>query len=101
LEGFKRFRSNNFALRPLTVLAGMNGTGKTSVIHALLFAREASRQKLGIVELNGPYGLELGTFEDVANYEAGDHFEIALTDGAPSVPTMVRHVPAGSLALRA
>ena len=80
LEGFKRFRTHDLALRQLTILAGMNGTGKTSVIHAFLLAREASRQTLGIVELNGPFGLELGSFEDVLNYGTSDHFEIGLVD---------------------
>jgi predicted ATPase len=78
LDGFKRFRSHAFPLRALTILAGMNGTGKTSVIHALLLAREGSRQKQGIVKLNGPFGLELGSYEDVLNYETPDRFEIGL-----------------------
>ena len=60
IEGFKRFKSHSFALRSITLLAGMNGTGKTSFIHALLLIREATRRGDGVVELNGPYRLEFG-----------------------------------------
>jgi predicted ATPase len=80
LDGFKRFHNDSFPLRALTILAGMNGTGKTSVIHALLLTREASRQNHSVVELNGPFGLELGSYEDVLNYKTGDHFEISVID---------------------
>jgi predicted ATPase len=33
--------------------------------------------------------LEQGTFEDVANYETGDHFEISLTDDADCIESFV------------
>jgi predicted ATPase len=83
IRGFKRFREHSFELRPMTVLAGMNGTGKTSVIHALLLAREAWRRRDGVVELNGPFGLQLGGFQDVLNHETVESFAISLiSDGA-------------------
>ncbi|MEQ8322456.1 MAG: DUF3696 domain-containing protein [Rhodospirillales bacterium] len=85
ISGFKRFHDFKFDLKPLTVLAGMNGSGKTSVIHSLLLAREAWKRGDGIVELNGPYGLELGSFEDVLNKEASDQFSISLQVGNNSV----------------
>lgn len=72
IEGFKRFGRNTFAMAPLTVLAGMNGTGKTSVIHAMLLMHEACRRHDGIVELNGPYDLELGNFSNIQNWDAPD-----------------------------
>lgn len=79
IEGFKRFVDQSFDLKPLTVLAGVNGTGKTSVIHSLLLAKEASQTKNGIVKLNGPYGLELGGFTDVINTNApNDWFSVSL-----------------------
>jgi predicted ATPase len=47
-------------------LAGLNGTGKTSVIQALLLCRAATDAKRGTVQLNGgPFCLELGTAEDI------------------------------------
>jgi predicted ATPase len=78
VRGFKLFKEQLFELRPLTLLAGANGAGKTSVIHALLLAREAWRRSDEVVELNGPFGLELGGFEDILNHETGTNFSIAL-----------------------
>lgn len=78
LQGFKRFIEHSFELRSMSVLAGMNGTGKTSVIHALLLAREAWRRRDQVVELNGPFGLELGGFEDVLNHQTVSAFRISL-----------------------
>jgi predicted ATPase len=83
IRGFKRFSEHSFDLRPMSILAGMNGTGKTSVIHALLLAREAWRRRDDVVELNGPFGLELGGFEDVLNHQTVDSFSITLVaDGS-------------------
>lgn len=73
IEGFKRFERQSFALKPLTVLAGRNGAGKTSVIHALLLAHHATQRRDGIAELNGPFGLELGWFEDLVNFNSRDN----------------------------
>lgn len=82
IQGFKRFKSATFGLTPLTILAGMNGAGKTSVIHALLLMREATRRADGLVALNGPFGLELGNFEDIQNWETQDSVCLQLTDTA-------------------
>ena len=60
-------------MAPLTVLAGLNGSGKTSIIHALLLMRESIRATSnGVVLLNGPFGLQLGTAEDISNWQSGD-----------------------------
>ncbi|MBK8233292.1 MAG: DUF3696 domain-containing protein [Candidatus Eisenbacteria bacterium] len=79
VEGFKRFAALTLDLAPLTVLTGTNGAGKTSVIHALLLAREASIPGATTVQLNGPYGLELGTASDVLNiHTALDRSEVVI-----------------------
>lgn len=67
IAGFKRFSFCHLDMAPLTVLAGLNNSGKTSIIQALLLMREASLSGSGTVALNGPYGLELGSAEDVLN----------------------------------
>lgn len=87
VEGFKRFESEKFELRSLTVLAGRNGAGKTSAIHALLLARHASQRGDGVAELNGPFGMELGWFEDVVNVNVEGHFNITLVDAAERTAT--------------
>jgi len=70
ISGFKRFSQLAMELAPLTVLTGTNGAGKTSVIHALLLCREACREGATTVQLNGPFGLELGSAADVLNIHA-------------------------------
>jgi len=88
IRGFKRFATASFQLAPLTVLAGLNGTGKTSLIHALLLAREASQSgDGGIVRLNGPFGLELGTAADVRNWAVEGDIEVALEWDGGNVAT--------------
>lgn len=78
VKGFKRFESQSFSMKPLTVLAGRNGGGKTSVIHALLLVHHAVQRKDGVAELNGPFGIELGWFGDLLNVE--DAFSVSLQD---------------------
>jgi predicted ATPase len=81
LAGFKRFTQSTLNMAPLTVLTGLNGSGKTSVIHALLLMREAARVSTkGAVLLNGPFGLQLGTVEDVCNWEASDDIAFQIAD---------------------
>ena len=73
LENFKRFRHLSLSAANLTVLAGANGAGKTSILHALLLARQMSRQPdKSHVELNGVDTLELGGAEDVIHREASE-----------------------------
>lgn len=85
--GFKRFAEAKFAMSPLTVLAGMNGSGKTSVVHSLLLIREANRRNDHVVELNGPYELDLGTFRDIQNWNAPESVRFDLTDHNGAVCT--------------
>lgn len=80
LKSFKRFKSAGFAIKPLTVLCGTNGAGKTSLIHSMLLAKEAATRTDNVVELNGPFGLSLGHFRDVLNHSCEGSFEITLTD---------------------
>lgn len=70
ISGFKPFTTARFAFAPLTVLTGLNGSGKTSLIQALLLAREAAIRPTSTVPLNGPFGLELGTADDVLNWSS-------------------------------
>jgi predicted ATPase len=80
IRGFKKFMEQSLAMRPLTILAGMNGSGKTSVLHALLLIREATLRGDKIVQLNGPHGLELGNFEAVQNWNWPESIEFQLVE---------------------
>ncbi|WP_367125520.1 DUF3696 domain-containing protein [Streptomyces phytohabitans] len=70
---FKRFADASFVFRPLTVLTGLNGTGKSTTLQALLLARQLGDPGGGeVVQLNGPYGLELGEAHEVQHVDAPD-----------------------------
>ncbi|MFD7935867.1 DUF3696 domain-containing protein [Streptomyces sp. NPDC059755] len=70
---FKRFAEASFALRPLTVLTGLNGTGKSTTIQTLLLTRQLVDAPDGrVVQLNGPYGLALGEAHEVLHPSAPD-----------------------------
>lgn len=70
LINFKAFKYQEFRLRPLTLFAGLNGMGKSSVLQSLLLLRQSFQQQAlgtaggsGLV-LNGELA-QLGTGRDV------------------------------------
>lgn len=73
VQHFKRFVDASFALRPLTVLTGLNGTGKSTTIQSLLLTRQlVDASAGGVIQLNGPYGLALGEAHEVLHPDAPD-----------------------------
>jgi len=75
ISNFKCFRKASFSFRNLTLLAGMNGAGKSSVLQGLLLLRQSKGE--GFLErhglsLNGDL-VEMGTAKDI-------FFEGASTD---------------------
>lgn len=71
IRNFKCFLSLDLEFLPLTVLTGINGTGKSTVIQALLLTRQANEHRADkVVQLNGPYGLSLGEAQDVLHPDA-------------------------------
>jgi predicted ATPase len=79
VTGFKALENQIIELTALNLLAGSNGAGKTSLIHALLLLREASKSGEETLVLNGPYGLELGTLENIQNWK-NPEISLAVTD---------------------
>ncbi len=85
IKNFKCFKDESFELRPMNILCGENGVGKSSFIQSLLLMRETSTSASvpRIIKLNGPFFLELGQVADVLNHnkDNDDEFiEFALTD---------------------
>lgn len=70
IQNFKCFEKAEVPINQLTVLAGGNGNGKSSVIQALLLLRRTlekkEEKKLENVELNGVYCLNLGNSANLA-----------------------------------
>lgn len=83
LTRFKCFTDDSFELRPLTLLTGLNGTGKSTFLQGLLLAIEALNSRDGTVSLNNA-GFALGTAEDVLTFGADQStIEIGLTQLEP------------------
>jgi len=73
LQNFKCFREEQFEFRNITVLAGMNGSGKSSIIQSILLYRralEVLKLKQTEVEANGYYLLSLGEASKVIHQNA-------------------------------
>ena len=69
IENFKAFKELDLRFAPLTVLTGLNSSGKSTVIQALLLAQVASGLSR-TVPLNGPFGLNLGEASAVLHSES-------------------------------
>src|SRR5262245_31257357 len=81
LRNFKCFESQELQLKNLTLLAGLNGMGKSSVIQSLLPLRQSYLDGFlpdtGL-ELNGSL-VQMGTAQDVLYEDAQeDEFEITI-----------------------
>lgn len=87
LTNFKCFEDQPVILRPLTLLAGLNSSGKSTILQALLLLRQSFLENLlphvGLT-LNGKLA-QLGTAKD-ALFEEADSDEIAfeLQDDLPA-----------------
>lgn len=77
ISGFKRFESNEFELKKITLLTGMNGAGKSSLIQGMLLAKEASLSS-DTVSLDDSYGVDLGTAVEVLNWNCEDKISLEL-----------------------
>ena len=66
LENFKAFKKlEDFELKPITILCGINSCGKTSIIQSILLLKQTiESQKRNILLLNSKYA-KLGTFENI------------------------------------
>ncbi len=83
LRNFKAFNYQDIQLRPLTLLAGLNGMGKSTVLQSLLLLRQSYQQRVlvtaegsGLV-LNGDLA-QLGTGRDVL-FDSAEKDEIGFT----------------------
>src|SRR5690606_36205710 len=75
IASFKCFQQLDLELKPLTLLSGVNGGGKSSVTQSLvLLAQTLSEREWGkTLLLEGPE-LALGSVADVLNQNARDRF---------------------------
>ena len=90
LMNFKAFENQLFEFRPLTLLSGLNSTGKSSVIQSLLLLRQSYQQELLkelSLALNGDL-VRIGNAQDAfcesASYDCIE-FEITYEDGKKGI----------------
>ena len=79
LENFKCFKKLDLKCAPLTLLTGINGTGKSSVFQALLLLRqtkETQNYEAKTLVLDGPR-LSLGPAKDIP-FEGTKHIKYEL-----------------------
>lgn len=96
IEHFKCFVDTTIPINKLTVLAGTNGNGKSTVIQALLFLRQTIEQcadfgftynhwktddfRKNNIPLNGPFCLSLGNSDFVLNRNAEQYIRLGIDD---------------------
>jgi predicted ATPase len=79
LVNFKCFAAQELGFAPLTLLTGLNGSGKSSVVQALLVLRQSHDQRLlaeNRLALNGDL-IQLGRASD-ALYDRAEHEQITI-----------------------
>ncbi|GAA2160192.1 putative ATPase [Humibacillus xanthopallidus] len=70
VHNLKRFIDQSFRFTPLTVLTGLNSSGKSTIIQSLLLAYQAQLTTSNVVSLNAEPGLQLGQPADVLAVDA-------------------------------
>jgi predicted ATPase len=75
IQNYKSHKSTRLPLKPLTILTGVNGSGKSSVIQSLLLLRQSyKRQQLSdALVLNGNF-CEIGTGKDAIYQSAEEDY---------------------------
>lgn len=84
LKNFKCFNNCIFELSPFTILSGVNASGKSTIIQALLFAFYTAKENLkngDTLDINKPYGFDLGKASNLRSHnpvEEINRIEISL-----------------------
>jgi predicted ATPase len=77
IEGFRRLRDVRLSLRPLSVMIGANGTGKTSVLDVLSLLASSAQARLS------PSISELGGLANVLTYDKAEELGLGITMEVP------------------
>jgi len=86
IRNFKAFRDQTMSLAPLTLLTGLNGSGKSSLLQSLLLLRQShvsgALARKSVI-LNGSY-VNLGTYQDALfeNAPSDERISIGLTSSS-------------------
>ncbi len=82
VHGFRRLREAEFQLRPLCVMIGANGVGKTSVLDVLSLLASSARGTLSasIADLSG--------LTSVLTYDRAEDLSLGITMEVPTHPVL-------------
>jgi predicted ATPase len=81
LKNFKAARNLNLPLAPLTLLAGLNGSGKSTVLQSLAAVRQSYNNGQGRgLQLGGPL-TRLGQGKDVLSEGAEENISVTIREG--------------------
>lgn len=75
LENYKCFKEKtDIEIAPLTVLCGVNSSGKSSILKSLLMLKQTAESKLSepLMLLSGDL-VDCGTFDDILNYKVDEY----------------------------
>src|ERR1700743_670263 len=77
IKGFRRLEEVRFPLRPLAVMIGANGTGKTSVLDVMSLLADSAREKLStaISDLSG--------LANVLTYDRAQQLSLGISMSVP------------------
>ena len=92
IHNFKAFERIALRFGQLTVITGVNSSGKSSVLQAIALAEIASTTGPR-VQLNGSLGLALGEAQDVLNHRATEQLIELITTGDTGTDTLRLAVP--------
>lgn len=86
LSNFKCFVNSEIEFKPLTILTGINASGKSSIIQALLiYNYAAGREEKALVDVNEVLGIDVGSPRNLVSQNAQDlenaDFRIRVDDG--------------------
>lgn len=94
IENFKSIGCvKDFELRPMTVLAGINSSGKSSLLQALLLLKQSMESDTkDLLRLNGPYVAATSLTDLVRMKKRGGQMKMAMTIDGREIPSSYRDV---------
>lgn len=94
IENFKSIGCvTDFELRPMTVLAGINSSGKSSLLQALLLLKQSTESDTkDLLRLNGPYVAATSLTDLVRMKKRGGQMKMAMAIDGREIPSSHREV---------
>lgn len=97
VKNFKCFESLKLELKPLNILMGLNGMGKSTILQSLLLLRQSDQENgLNWLKLNGKY-VTLGNGSDVLSEKAEEEIGFLIREDSGELLAHYDYVPESDL----